>query len=137
MGGLAFRIDQLLNQLMGVEEDTTDAAGRPSKAPRAEDYREAMSVDHQKAAAEDATLDAAGVARLAAEPKDAYYGRIFGEYIAAKKALGEQTDHISRETFVGRIEGMEREAAERCGKPVRYQVKATGREVVLLAVPLG
>ena len=45
LGGLAFRIDQLLNQLMGIEEDTTDEQGRPSKAPSAADFREAMSVD--------------------------------------------------------------------------------------------
>ena len=33
LGGLAFRIDQLLNQLMGVEEDTTDEEGRVSHVP--------------------------------------------------------------------------------------------------------
>ncbi|MEO8796734.1 MAG: hypothetical protein ABI551_02520 [Polyangiaceae bacterium] len=32
LGGLAFRIDQLLNQLMGVEEDTSDAEGRISRS---------------------------------------------------------------------------------------------------------
>ena len=35
LGGLAFRIDQLLNQLMGVEEDTTDDEGRVSRSPSA------------------------------------------------------------------------------------------------------
>ncbi len=33
LGGLAFRIDQLLNQLMGVEEDPTDDEGRVSRSP--------------------------------------------------------------------------------------------------------
>ncbi len=139
LGGLAFRIDQLLNQLMGVEEDTTDEEGRPSKAPTAADYRDAMSVDDRARAASsvaDGELDAAAVQRLAAEGGDGYYTRIYGEYIAAKKALGEQTDHISREAFVTRIQGMEREAAQKYGKPVRYQVKATGKEVILIAVPL-
>jgi hypothetical protein len=44
LGGLAFRIDQLLNQLMGVEEDTTDAEGRVSMAPNPANY----SDDSQK-----------------------------------------------------------------------------------------
>ncbi|MGH7435279.1 MAG: MXAN_5187 C-terminal domain-containing protein, partial [Polyangiaceae bacterium] len=44
LGGLAFRIDQLLNQLMGVEEDTTDAEGRVSMAPNAANF----SDDSQK-----------------------------------------------------------------------------------------
>jgi hypothetical protein len=40
LGGLAFRIDQLLNQLMGVEEDTTDAEGRVSMAPNPANYND-------------------------------------------------------------------------------------------------
>ena len=139
LGGLAFRIDQLLNQLMGVEEDTTDEEGRPSKAPTAADYRPAMSVDEKKqaeAAGGGDVLDPAGVKRLAAEPPDAYYARLYGEYITAKRALGEDVSHITREAFVQRIKGMERDAQQKHGRMVRYQVKATGREVVLIAVPL-
>ena len=69
LGGLAFRIDQLLNQLMGVEEDNTDDEGRPSNAPTAANFREAMSVDGSGASAggNEAGLDAAALRRLAAE----------------------------------------------------------------------
>jgi hypothetical protein len=136
LGGLAFRIDQLLNQLMGVEEDTTDAEGRVSKAPSQQDFNEAMSVDEKRIGGGDPTMDPAVVARLAAEPPSAYYGRIYREYIAAKKALGEQTDHITEQAFATRIQGMEKEAADKYGKPVRYEVRSSGKEVVLLAVPL-
>src|SRR4029077_9477163 len=48
LGGLAFRIDQLINQLMGVEEDTTDAEGRVSGAPNAANFTEAMAVDDRR-----------------------------------------------------------------------------------------
>jgi len=139
LGGLAFRIDQLLNQLMGVEEDTTDDEGRPSKAPSAADYKDAMSVDRSGAAgggAGEEAIDPAAAARLAAEAEGDYHGRLYGEYINAKRALGEETSHITREAFVGRIQGMEREAAQKYGRAGRYQVKATGKEVVLIAVPL-
>ncbi len=94
LGGLAFRIDQLLNQLMGIEEDTTDEQGRPSKAPSAADFREAMSVDRstQGAIGDGQQVDPAQAQALAAEPAAQYYTRIYREYISAKKALGEQTD---------------------------------------------
>jgi hypothetical protein len=133
LGGLAFRIDQLLNQLMGVEEDTTDAEGRVSQAPSAAHFNDAMSVDDKRG---EGAVDPGVVAQLAAEPAAQYYGRIYREYINAKRSLGEQTDHITEQAFVTRIQGMEQEAAQRSGKPVRYQVQARGREVVLIAVPL-
>jgi methyl-accepting chemotaxis protein len=138
LGGLAFRIDQLLNQLMGIEEDTTDEHGRPSKAPSAADFREAMSVDRstQGAFADAQQVDPIAAQSLAAEAAAPYYARIYREYINAKKALGEQTDHITEQAFATRIQGMERDAAQKYGRPVRYQVHARNKEVVLLAVPL-
>src|SRR5262249_23031426 len=81
LGGLAFRIDQLLNQLMGIEEDTTDEEGRVSKAPTAQNFSDAMGVE-----ASDVSTQ-----QLASEPASAYYARIYREYIAAKQANGEDT----------------------------------------------
>jgi hypothetical protein len=81
-------------------------------------------------------MDPAVVARLAREPVKEYYGRLYREYIAAKKALGEATDHITEDAFATRIQGMEKEAAAKYGKPVRYEVRSSGKEVVLIAVPL-
>jgi hypothetical protein len=138
LGGLAFRIDQLLNQLMGVEEDTTDEEGRVSKAPSQQDFTDAMAVDDKRVLAGSAerTTDPELAVRLAEESAERYYARIYGEYIAAKRALGEVTDHITEQAFASRIQGMEREAATKYGKPVRYEVRSNGKEVVLLAVPL-
>lgn len=133
LGGLAFRIDQLLNQLMGVEEDNTDDEGRVSKAPTAANFGDALSVDRSGGGGAPAGVDAG---KLAAEPADAYYARLYGEYINAKKALGEQVDHITDAAFRSRIQGMEQDATSKHGRPVRYHVQSNGREVVLLAVPL-
>jgi hypothetical protein len=134
LGGLAFRIDQLLNQLMGVEEDTTDAEGRVSMAPNAGNFSDALAVDN-KGAAEQA-IDPETASRLAAEPPAQYYSRIYREYITAKRALGEATDHITEQAFAQRIQGMEQDAQNRSGRRVRYQVQARNKEVVLIAVPL-
>jgi hypothetical protein len=45
LGGLVFRINSLLNQLMGVPEDTTDDDGRPSTAPSSAGLQAALGVD--------------------------------------------------------------------------------------------
>ncbi|HVH47288.1 MAG TPA: cache domain-containing protein [Labilithrix sp.] len=132
LGGLAFRIDQLLNQLMGVEEDNTDEQGRVSKAPTAANFGDALSVDRSG----QAPAAGGGPSALAQEPAEQYYGRLYNEYIAAKRSLGEQVDHITDAAFRSRIQGMEQEASTKHGRPVRYQVQVNGREVVLLAVPL-
>ena len=129
LGGLAFRIDQLLNQLLGVEEDTSDEEGRISRAPSAAAMEAAMG---DGGGASSAGIDAA----LAQEPAQQYYARLYREYIAAKKALGEQVDHITEQAFLSRIQSMEAESSQK-GKPVRYKVQSNGREVVLLAVPIG
>jgi hypothetical protein len=134
LGGLSFRIDQLLNQLMGVEEDNTDDEGRVSKAPTAANFGDALSVD--KGGGHGGGAPDVDAGRLAAEPPDAYYARLYREYINAKKALGEQVDHITDAAFKSRIQGMEQDASSKHGRPVRYHVQSNGREVVLLAVPL-
>ncbi|MCL2450336.1 MAG: hypothetical protein FWD17_15425 [Polyangiaceae bacterium] len=131
LGGLAFRIDQLLNQLMGVEEDTTDAEGRVSMSGHPSRYTE--SLDDEKGAP---AADADVVRRLAAEPLAEYYARLFREYIAAKNVLGESTAHITETTFTSRIQAMEADALQKYGRPVRYQVQSRNREIVLVAVPL-
>ncbi|HYQ16889.1 MAG TPA: hypothetical protein VEQ58_14060 [Polyangiaceae bacterium] len=40
LGGLVFRINSLLNAMMGVAEDTTDDQGRPSQGPSAQGFQE-------------------------------------------------------------------------------------------------
>jgi hypothetical protein len=138
LGGLAFRIDQLLNQLMGVEEDTTDAEGRVSMAPSTANFTDALAVDDKRLMqpAGEIMMDPESIRMLATEPAPQYYARIYREYVSAKRGIGEATDHISEQAFAARIQGMEQEMAQKYGRPVRYQVQARDREVVLLAVPL-
>lgn len=133
LGGLVFRINSLLNQLMGVAEDTTDEQGRPSYSPRAQDFLEALAVDES---AVQGQADPSVAAALASEPADQYYRRLFNEYIAAKRQLGDPVDHITPAAFQTKIQASEQEMAQKHGKPVRYQVQLRGNAVVLNAVPL-
>ncbi|GAC1352403.1 MAG: hypothetical protein NVSMB1_14920 [Polyangiales bacterium] len=130
LGGLAFRINQLLNTVLGVEEDNTDEEGRPSIAPAPNHFQEAMSVD-------DRVTDAGTAAALGAEPESAYYARLYREYIDARRAVGEGVEGITHEVFVNRIKGMESKELKEAGRPVRYVVQARDKQVVLLKVPIG
>jgi hypothetical protein len=134
LGGLVFRLNSLLNQLMGVQEDDTDEEGRPSRPPAASDFSEALAVDERSVAA--ANVDMGLVTALRSEAPDAYYRRLFQEYIAAKRSLGDPVDHITEANFSSRIRTSEGEMLEKHGKQVRYRVEVRGREVVLIAVPL-
>lgn len=134
LGGLVFRINSLLNALMGVPEDTTDEQGRPSHGPSAQDFQEALSVDESAVAG--AATDPSVAAALAAEPFDTYYRRLFKEYIAAKRQLGDPVDHITFDAFSAKIRASEQEMAQKHGRPVRYEVQLRGNAVVLNAVPL-
>lgn len=120
-GGLAHRINTLLNTLLGVQEDNTDAEGRSSIAPSAAAFAEDFNADAEA---------------LKAEPAERYYARLFAEYIDAKKSLGERYEHITEQTFTDRIKSMERESSERQGRPIRYKVERAEKEVRLIAVML-
>lgn len=134
LGGLVFRINSLLNAFAGVPEDTTDDEGRPSVEPSGRDFTEALSVDESYVTTQAA--DPAVLAKLASEPPDQYYARLFREYVAAKRKLGDPVDHIHPEAFSFRIQGSEQEMAQKHGRPVRYQVQLRDGSVVLIAVPL-
>ncbi len=131
LGGLVFRVNSLLNALMGVPEDTTDAEGRPSvPATSPVMFDEMPSQEPSQTASAD-------VARaLAAEPPEVYYQRLFNEYIAAKRGLGEAVDHITQAAFVAHIRQNEQQAAQRAGRPVRYQVQVQNNAIALVAIPL-
>src|SRR5690606_28692683 len=134
LGGLVFRINSLLNALMGVPEDTTDEEGRPSQAPAANNFQDALAVDESSVAGQ--AVDPAVAAALAAEPSDQYYRRVFDEYLRAKRKLGDPVDHIGYDAFVERIRGSEQQLSQKHGRPVRYQVQLRDDAVVLIAVPL-
>jgi hypothetical protein len=129
LGGLVFRINSLLNALMGVPEDTTDDEGRASVPAQSPASFDDMPVEQGTVAPEVA-------AALAAEPADGYYGRLYNEYISAKRGLGETVDHITQPAFIQHIQQNESTTAQRIGRPVRYRVEVRNNAVVLVAIPL-
>lgn len=136
-GGLAYRINQLLNVLTGVSEgDTEDAQGRVSSVHQ-EAWKDSAFSDGASGvaaaggaggpAAPDVIDDPAVAAKLAAEPEDAYYKRVFAEYVAAKKAAGESVANIPEDRFAQRLKGNEQALIKKHGcKAVRFQVQKNG-----------
>ncbi|APR99514.1 cache and HAMP domain-containing protein [Pajaroellobacter abortibovis] len=137
LGGLAFRLNQLLGKLMGIEEDMTNEEGRPSMSPEARHFMDVMSVGDvwgQELFQGGGSVDSQVVDRLAKEDTESYYSRIFREYVDAKTALGESVENITRDVFVRRIQEMEKEAEQKFGARVRYCIQPSEKEVIFLAV---
>ena len=134
LGGLVFRINSLLNELLGVKEDDTDAEGRTSVAPSSSSFTDALNVDERIASLSAADVQEAKA--LGAEAAEDYYRRVYGEYREAKAALGDPVDHITLGAFTRRLKESERELTDKHNKPYRFQIKVEDKEVVLVAVPL-
>lgn len=137
-GGLAYRINQLLNVFTGVSEgEAEDEQGRVSTV-RQDAWKDSAFSDGaagggQAAAggggggASDVIDDPAVAARLSAEPEEAYYKRVFAEYVAAKKAAGESVANIPEDRFTQRLKGNEQALVKKHGcKAVRFQVQKNG-----------
>jgi hypothetical protein len=134
LGGLVFRINSLLNQLLGVREDDTDETGRPSVAPSSSSFGAAINLDERMVSLSAADVEDARALREEA-PED-YYKRIFDEYREAKRAVGDPVDHIKFAPFRQRVQASEQKLSHKHGKPFRYKIEAKGGEVVFVAVPL-
>ncbi len=144
LGGLAFRINQLLNVFTGTEEVSEDADGKLSVPPAASHWKDDAFGDAPGAAAapaaagapaEEVVDDPVVAAKLAAEGEDAYNARIYREYAAAKQALGENVSNIPQDRFCQRLKGRGDALVQKYScRMVRFQVHTADNQVVLRPV---
>lgn len=137
LGGLAFRINQLLNVFTGTPEE--DEHGRISAPPEAWGGEAAAPSDSAAGAAGGRTTGEADdpelASKLAAEPEEQYYARLFAEYVAAKESVGENVSSITQDNFVKRLQANERSLVKKHGcRMVRFQVQTRGNQVNLRPV---
>jgi hypothetical protein len=145
LGGLAFRINQLLNVFTGTAEQTEDEQGRISGVPSPADWKDAAFTD----AAADAPAaptgaganpdepieDPALAAKLADEDESAYASRLYSEYVAAKQAIGENVSNIPQDRFMQRLSGRATALAQKHGcRLVRFHVETRNDQVLLRPV---
>jgi hypothetical protein len=152
LGGLAFRINQLLNVVTGTDEETEDERGKISVRPSRANWSDAELSDAQSPAAAAAAPPGAGVGaagqdepiedaalarRLAGEEETAYGARVYREYVAAKEALGESVAGIPQDRFLQRLSGRGEALAKKFGcRAVRFHVNTQGGQVLLRPVLL-
>ena len=139
-GGLAYRINQLVNMFTGVEE--TDAEGHASVGGAgawggaAAPVTEQTTLPEKRPAAPEVSAEEKALQeRLAAEPAEAYADRIHAEYVAAKQAVGEDVSNIPKDKFLGRLEKNAEALQKKHGcRMVRFQVQTKGTQVILRPV---
>jgi hypothetical protein len=153
LGGLAYRINQLLNVFTGVQEAAAEddeeqgpAAGGDWKDDgELADSPPAASTGGVSVAAPlpsmptsgapgDPLDDPALAARLDKEPADTYYKRVFSEYAQAKRNQGESFS-VPEDRFTQRLKGNETALAQKHGaRAVRFVVQTQGGQVLLQPV---
>lgn len=147
LGGLAFRINQLLNVFTGTEEGSDDGEG--SVPPSSAHWQGAAfseggggggaapaAPSSAGAAAQDEVVDDPAVAiPLAGEDEAAYNARIYSEYVAAKQSLGENVSNIPQDRFQQRITARGAALAKKHGcRAVRFRVETLDNQVLLRPV---
>jgi hypothetical protein len=153
LGGLAFRINQLLNVLTGTEEASEDEEGKISVPPSEGNWKDAAFSDGRAqggasggggaaaggtgaaAAAEEPIDDPEVAATLAGVSEDDYNTRIYADYVAAKQQLGENVSSIPKDRFCQRLKGRGDALVQKHGcRMVRFQVHTIDDQVVLRPV---
>ncbi len=143
-GGLAYRINQLINVFTGVsEEDEEGRSVSSQRPPPAAGWGEDASLGGASSggaagggtAGAGEPIDDPAVAReLAAEPEDQYLARVYQEYVQAKAAMGE-TINIPQDRFVQRLKGNADATAKKHGvRAVRFRIETAGSQVILRPV---
>ncbi len=131
-GGLAYRINQLINVFTGVAE--TDEGGAIAGGGGGWDGAAAPATAGGGGGG-GAEEDPGVAAELASEAEDAYHERIYQEYVAAKQAAGEDVSNIPKDRFIQRLQKNAANLTKKHGcKMVRFQVQTRGSQVILRPV---
>ena len=140
LGGLAWRINSLLNHFMGVADTVAaeQTPGIPDRAlsqslddsPTAREQDQGLRVVADQIDAQ--VLSAEALAALKQEPAEAYYARLFREYAAAKQRV-DQPLNMSEPQFTEHIRSEEQSISQKEGRAVRFVVQVQQDQVVLIA----
>ncbi|HEX5658709.1 MAG TPA: MXAN_5187 C-terminal domain-containing protein [Polyangiales bacterium] len=152
LGGLAYRINQLLNVFTGVQEAAAEDDDEQVPAAGGGDWKdESELADAPAASASGASVasplpaapasgagdpidDPSLAARLDKEPADAYYKRVYSEYAQAKRTQGESFS-VPEDRFTQRLKGNETALAQKHGaRGVRFVVQVRDGQVLLQPV---
>ncbi len=138
-GGLAYRVNQLLNLLGGIEE----SAGGDKASLRPSGFIGEPLAASAPADGGDKAPEAPVSAPLPRDPKqlfslaeDVYLARLYSDYRAAKQRSGENVESITEETFRERITLSAAGTAKERGRGIRFVVHEEGGGVRLEPVEM-
>jgi len=135
LGGLSYRVNQLINMFMGVAEE--DEEGR---AVTSSGGWEAVTTNSQElpgtsTVSGPSESDDPDAKALAAQPEGQYYAQLFQDYVAAKQSVGEDISNIPEDRFIQRIRGNAEHLLKKHGaRMVRFKVETIGGQVNLKPV---
>ncbi|MGB5695875.1 MAG: MXAN_5187 C-terminal domain-containing protein [Polyangiales bacterium] len=135
LGGLSYRVNQLINLFTGVAEE--DDQGRAVTSSGA---WEAVSITgpdpgSRQSSAVPVQSDDPDVLTLAALSEGDYYAQLYEDYVAAKQSAGEDVSGVSKDRFIERIKGNAEHLAKKHGaQRVRFKVETVGGQVNLKPV---
>ncbi|MEM8607385.1 MAG: MXAN_5187 C-terminal domain-containing protein [Myxococcota bacterium] len=130
LGGLSYRINQLINLFTGVAEE--DEEGR---AVTSSGGWEAVNASGPELVRGPITSDDPDAEVLAAKSETEYFADLFRDYISAKQSAGEDVSNIPQDRFVERIRGNSAHLLEKHGaRMVRFKVETIGGQVNLKPV---
>jgi len=133
LGGLSYRINQLINLFTGVAEE--DAEGRAVTSSGGWEAVSASGPDPGSSSAGPIQSDDPQAAALAALPESQYYALLYQDYVAAKQSVGEDVSDVPQERFVERIRGNAEHLVKKHGaQMVRFRVETIGDQVNLKPV---
>jgi hypothetical protein len=134
LGGLSYRINQLINLYTGVAEE--DDEGR---AVTSSGGWEAVSItgpdpSSRASSTENRTPDPEA-AELAELSETDYLAQLFADYVAAKQSLGEDVSTVPEDRFTDRIRDNAEHLVRKHGaRMVRFKVETIGDQVNLRPV---
>lgn len=139
-GGLVFRLNSLLNQLTGVQEDNTDEHGRASAMPASQAatsvgaFTAPLHLDEKFANAQVDEVD--GAAELAElEPED-YYKDLYDTFRESQAEVGTPID-VKFAPFNQRVRHIEEQLSKtHDGREFRLRIEIDGADVVFVAIPI-
>ena len=135
LGGLSYRVNQMINLFTGVAEE--DEEGR---AVTSSGGWESVSASNSGSASGPSarsrvTADDPEASALAAVPEGQYYAQLYKDYVAAKQAVGEDVSSISETRFIERIKGNAAHLIKKHeAQMVRFKVETIGNQVNLKPV---
>jgi hypothetical protein len=135
LGGLSYRVNQLINLFTGVAEE--DDEGRAVTSSGGWEAVSAPGPDAGalQSAANSIEDDDPHAAALGALPEAQYYAMLYQDYVTAKQAVGEDVSNVPQERFIERIKGNAAHLQRKHGaQMVRFEVETIGGRVNLKPV---